>query len=131
MAGGDRGTIGELLVAMLDEQLLESRSSGVLASDVLRCFGVWVVHRAPVSFQVAWPYGERVLDIVALRCACAVVACMHRVRRSAATNDRPSYHLRYYCAQTASVCSFSARFQLVDPILCLLVMYIPFHCESV
>ena len=63
MAGGDRGTIGELLVAMLDEQLLESRSSGVLASDVLRCFGVWVVHRAPVSFQVAWPYDERVLDM--------------------------------------------------------------------
>jgi len=37
MAGGDRGSIGEPLVAMLDEQLLESRSNGVLASDVLRC----------------------------------------------------------------------------------------------
>ena len=72
LAGGDRGSIGEPLVAMLDEQLLESRSSGVLASDVLRCFGVWVVHRAPVSFQVAWPYDECVLDIMALRCACAV-----------------------------------------------------------
>ena len=29
--------IGEPLVALLDEQLLESRSNGMLASDVLRC----------------------------------------------------------------------------------------------
>ena len=37
MVGGDRGSIGEFFVALLDERLLESRSNGVLANDVLRC----------------------------------------------------------------------------------------------